>query len=155
MPRSFERVKKRESQEVYPAEATTNNQEPETWCTTSGDGTEVYWTYQDGEWHTQDPEGIWWTYSEARPWMDVNDIMATDAEAGRELSEILAALQDAPFSNPGSWWRPATSPEALSPRWQVKTKRQGERLFCEREVKGLSRGFPYSWEPLQPHCARS
>ena len=78
-------------EEVHPVFSA--KEEGNTWCTTHGDS-EVYWTYLDGEWWTEDPEGAWWNWSDAKPWFDVNEAMAVDPAAGKEMQEALTLFQD-------------------------------------------------------------
>ena len=49
------------------------------------------WTWSDGEWYTLDGEN-WVSYAEMRPWMDIDEIHYSDAEAAKEAHELYAAF---------------------------------------------------------------
>ncbi|CAE7036395.1 TY1B-A [Symbiodinium sp. CCMP2592] len=84
-------VGERLPEEVHPVFSA--EEEPETWCSMHGDA-EVYWSYLDGDWWTEDPEGVWWNWSDAKPWFEVNEAMAVDPAVGKELQEALTLYQD-------------------------------------------------------------
>ncbi|CAE7547481.1 RE1 [Symbiodinium sp. CCMP2592] len=79
-------------EEVHPVFATTAEEE-DTWCTYHGDS-EVNWVLYESEWWTEDPEGIWWNWSDAKPWLEVNEAMVLDPSAGKEMQEALTLYQD-------------------------------------------------------------
>ena len=47
----------------------------------------AYWQ-DDGEWHASLDDGSYVAYSEMKPWLEIENVMAVDAELGKELYEI-------------------------------------------------------------------
>ena len=115
-------------EEVYPAEG---NRDPETWCTTTGDGSEVFWSYHEGDWYTK----------------DVNHIMAADPEAGKELSDSLAAGSLLP-AVPSARGRSQRVPGLLPCPWQVKRKRERKGICRQREGQGSPSASPSPLDTL-------
>lgn len=50
------------------------------------------WQWQDEEWHILSADG-WLAYSDAKPWMDIEEALAVDPSAGKELNELYAAFE--------------------------------------------------------------
>ncbi|CAE7943401.1 RE2 [Symbiodinium necroappetens] len=75
--------------EVYPVEEID-----EEWTSYGHDGAEIHWVWYDNEWQTQDAEGAWWTWSDSKPWMEIDECMAVDPQAGKELADTFATFQD-------------------------------------------------------------
>ena len=51
------------------------------------------WWYDGDEWCTNAGDGVY-TFSEMKPWMDVEDILAADSTAGKEAQDLLAAFEN-------------------------------------------------------------
>ncbi|CAE7939143.1 unnamed protein product, partial [Symbiodinium necroappetens] len=75
--------------EVYPVDEID-----EEWTTYGHDGAEVHWVWYDNEWQTQDAEGTWWTWSDSKPWLEIDECMAVDPQSGKELADTFATFQD-------------------------------------------------------------
>ena len=74
---------------MKPDEPDTHDGEPEqSWWT---DGTYEWW-HDGDEWCTYAGNGTA-TYSEMKPWLDVEDIMSVDQTAGKEAQDLLAAFE--------------------------------------------------------------
>ena len=66
--------------EVYPVEEVE-----EEWTSYGHDGAEIHWVWYDNEWQTQDAEGTWWTWSDSKPWLEIDECMAVDPRRARRL----------------------------------------------------------------------
>ncbi|CAE7271989.1 TY1B-A [Symbiodinium sp. CCMP2592] len=124
-------VGERLPEEVHPVFSA--EEEPETWCSMHGDA-EVYWSYLDGDWWTEDPEGVWWNWSDAKPWFEVNEAMAVDPAVGKELQEALTLYQDKVRSFKESRQLVAARNTArgfypLNPKGKGKSKGKGKGPF--------------------------
>ena len=75
--------------EVYPVE-----EAEEEWTSYGHDGAEIHWVWYDNEWQTQDAEGTWWTWSDSKPWLEIDECMAVDPLAGKEIADTFATFQD-------------------------------------------------------------
>ncbi|CAE7032785.1 RE1 [Symbiodinium natans] len=60
----------------------------ETAWSTSPSGNELEWSFYEGDWRTQDEVGVWWSYADTKPWLDIEEVMLSDAVLGGELLEI-------------------------------------------------------------------
>ena len=49
------------------------------------DGSTTYWTWHEGEYYTQDDQGVWWSWSDTKPWMEIEECYAIDQEAAKEI----------------------------------------------------------------------
>ena len=73
--------------EVYAAEV------PEDWEIESPDGQMIQWTWHEGEYYTQDADGIWWSWADSKPWLDIDECYQIDPEAAKDLAETYANFE--------------------------------------------------------------
>ena len=75
--------------EVYSA-AATEPSEQSAWSTWLPDGQELAWEWQDDDFYAQDAAGVFWSWSETKTWLDLQDAGATE----QPLQEAFAAFSD-------------------------------------------------------------
>ena len=68
--------------------------EPEEMIMEGSDGSTTYWTWHEGEYYTQDDQGIWWSWSDTKPWLEIEECYAMDQEAAKEIADLFAAYQN-------------------------------------------------------------
>ena len=49
------------------------------------------WTWHEGDWYTSVNDS-WISFSDMKPWMDVEDVLAVDHTAGKEVQDLLVAF---------------------------------------------------------------
>lgn len=53
------------------------------------------WIYHtDGEWYTQLEDGMFLSYADMKPWMEIDEIAYHDASLGKEISDAYTAVQE-------------------------------------------------------------
>ena len=75
--------------EVYSA-AASEPTEQTAWSTWLPDGQELAWEWHDDDFYAQDAAGIFWSWSETKTWLDLQDAGATD----QPLQEAFANFSD-------------------------------------------------------------
>ena len=84
----------------------------------------IYDSAYDGEWHASLDDGSYVAYSEMKPWLEIENVMAVDAELGKELYEIYSN-----FENKARTFREA--------RWAMHQKGKNRGFF---KPKGKGKG---------------
>lgn len=84
------------------------------------------WVYHtDGEWYTQLEDGVFMSFSELKPWMEIEEISYHDSALGKEISDAFIAVQE----------KVRTFQEA---RFAVQQKGKNRGFF---KPKGKPKGF--------------
>ena len=139
-------------EEVHPTLAAEAEQD--SWCTTTHGDSEVHRNYQHGDWWTEDPEGGWWAWSDAKPWLDVNEAMVVDPDSGKEMSELLATFQDKvrTFKESRQLVAARNSARGFYPLNKGKSKGKGKGSYKGKSKKG-ARFTSTTSSPTSPSTA--
>ncbi|CAE7363183.1 TY1B-A [Symbiodinium natans] len=76
-----------------PGEVPEPDDETASCWTSSPAGHDVEWTMWNDEWMTQDSDGVWWTFADVKPWMDIEEVMLADPSLGQEMAEIYGQFE--------------------------------------------------------------
>ena len=73
--------------DVYEAEDPSDS-----WCTMLADGQELHWEWHDDDFYAADAQGVFWSWSETKPWLDLQE--APESDEQRTLHESYATFNE-------------------------------------------------------------
>ena len=65
----------------------------DSWSTSLPGGQELHWEWFEDDFYAEDHDGVFWSWSETKDWMDIEECYAAAPEAAEEIQEAYNAFQ--------------------------------------------------------------